>query len=83
MLTMMAGASISLVYIVYTIESNSDKSRRFVRRERRCVSDMFTELGPIYTRISYCMTENDIWKIYSLLAPYYPKKRNCKLNAVI
>ena len=78
MLIMMAGDSIASVCTVYAVESNSDKSCRFVRRERRCVSDIFTELGPIYTHRSYRMTENEFWKLYSLLAPYYPKKRNCK-----
>ena len=58
-LIMMAGASITSVCIVYAVESNSETSCRFVRRKRRRVSNMFTELGPIYTRRSYCMTENE------------------------
>ena len=78
MLIMMAGASVSSVCAMYAVEYNSDKSRRFVSRKRRCVSDIFSELGPIYTRRSYRMTENEFWKLYSLIAPYYPKKKNRK-----
>ena len=78
MLILIAGDIIASVCTIYAVESNSDKSRRFVRLERHCVSDMFSELVPIYTHRSYCMTENEFWKLYSLLAPHYLKKRNCQ-----
>ena len=80
MLIMMAGASVSSVCDMYAVESNSDKSRRFVSHKRQCVSDIFSELGPIYTRRCYRMIENEFWKLYSLIAPYYPKKKNHKRN---
>ena len=78
MLIMMVRANIESVCTVYAFESNSDKSRRFLRRKRHCVSDMFTGLGPIYTRRSYRMTDNEFWKLYRFFSTYYPKKTNCK-----
>ena len=36
-------------------------------RERRPVSSIFKELGPIYTRRAYRMTQDDFWYLCALL----------------
>ena len=43
--------SAALSHVCYALSSQSERnSRIFVRRRRRCVSDIFSELGPINTR---------------------------------
>ena len=83
MLIMMVDASVSSVCAMYTVESNSDKSRHFASRKRRYVSNIFSELGPIYARRSYHMIENEFWTLYSLIAPYYPKNKIVNVNTVM
>ena len=49
--------------------------RRFVRRKRNCVSNIFAELGPTFTKRSYRMSELSFWKLYNMVAPFYPKQK--------
>ena len=48
------GAAMS--HVCYSLFNESNRSRTFVRRKRRCVGDIFQELSPRYTRHSYRMT---------------------------
>ena len=36
------------------------------------MSDVFRELGPYWVKPSYIMTEDDFWKLFNLIHPYYP-----------
>ena len=59
--------------------NHRSRYRRFVTRDRRCVSDIFSDLGPYFVRRSYRMTEEEFWKLFNLIEPFYPKeKKNCK-----
>ena len=49
--------------------------RRFVRRKRKCVSNIFDELGPTFTKRSYRISETSFWKLYNNVAPFYPKRK--------
>ena len=58
-------------YVIYEGKNH----RRFVRRKRKCVSDIFAELGPTFTKRSYRMSETSFWKLYNMVAPFYPKQK--------
>ena len=45
-------------------------TRNFVRRERKCVTKIFAELGPYYMRRNYCMAATTFSKLHFLLQPY-------------
>ena len=47
--------------------------RRFVRRKRKSVSDIFSELGPYYARRAYRMDEVQFWKLYNIIYKTYPR----------
>ena len=69
--------SAALSHLCYSLFSESERvSRIFVRRRRRCVSDIFSELGQINTRRAYRMDGTTFWKLYNMLEPYYPHKRS-------
>ena len=63
-----------MCHVCYSILNDRNRSRTFVCRERRCVSDIFQELGPRYTRRSYRMNSIDFWTLYNIILPYYPKR---------
>ena len=46
---------------------NNIQTRTFVNRDRKSVSDIFTSLGPYYTRRAYRMNEIQFWKLYNIL----------------
>ena len=46
--------------------------RRFIRRKRRIMSDIFSELGPYYTQRSYRMKEQSFWQLYNMIKPFSP-----------
>ena len=60
--------------------NESNRSRTFVRRERRCVSDIFQELGPRYIRRSYRMNSIHFGTLYNAILPYYPKREEMNEN---
>ena len=55
-------------------------NRIFVRRRRKIMSVIFSELGPHYVRKSYRMDEIHFWKLYNLLKPHnrYKKRKRSK-----
>ena len=75
-LVMMSCAALLEVYHNMTDEEKQFKS--FVRRKRRCVSDIFKELGPYWVKRSYRMTEDEFWKLFNIIHPYYPKSNKSK-----
>ena len=76
MLVMMSCAA--LVEICHDMTNQYKNDRRFVSRKRRCVSDIFSELGPYWVKRSYIMTEDEFWKLFNLIHPYYPKNNKRK-----
>ena len=72
LLVMMSCAA--LVEVCHDITNQYKNDRRFVTQKRRCVGDIFSELGPYWTKRSYRMTENEFWKLHNLIVRYYPKK---------
>jgi hypothetical protein len=73
-------------------------SSTFIRRERRSISSIFRELGPLYTRRAYRMDGVSFWELHKKLRPYLkgrvrpassssknPKKkhRNGAVNGII
>ena len=68
------GATVSQV--CYILCSELKMPREFVYWNRRCVSDIFSELGKRYTRQLYRMTENELWMLYNLIQLYYPLHHN-------
>ena len=55
-----------------SVQFISSKPRIFVRRKRRCVKNIFQELGPYHVRRAYCMKESTFWKLNRVLLPYIP-----------
>ena len=49
--------------------------RTFVRRKRKVVSAIFSELGPYYVHKSYRMDEVHFWKLYNMLKPHNRNKK--------
>ena len=71
--TVIAIALVSnIICEVCSYMDNSRKERGWVPRKRRCVKDIFQELGPYHVRRSYCMNESTFWKLNSILLPYIP-----------
>ena len=68
-------ASCSVMDGYYILLFNNMTKRRFVERKRKCVTDIFADYGPYYTRWAYCMNEMQFWKLYNILYKFYPKKR--------
>ena len=66
-----------------------------IRRERRSISSMFQELGPMYTRRSYRMDSISFWALHKKLRPHLKgrirpasssskkKHRNAAVNGII
>ena len=72
------GAAMS--HVCYSLFNESNRSRTFVRRKRRCVGDIFQELSPRYTRHSYRMTSINFWTLFNIILPYYPKREEMNDN---
>ena len=53
-------------------QSSTRKEREWVPRKRRCIKNIFQELGPYHVRRSYRMNENTFWKLNAVLLPYIP-----------
>ena len=51
---------------------SSKRAREWVPRKKRCVKNIFQELGPYHVRRSYRMSEGTFWKLNSILLPYIP-----------
>lgn len=66
--------------VCYSVFDESNCLGTFVCRKRRCVSDIFQELGPRYTRRSYRMNSIEFWTLYNEILPYYPKKEEMDDN---
>ena len=67
-------------YTVFDIISDdllfdSITRRRFIRRKRKSVSDIFSELGPYYVRRAYRMDETQFWKLYNIIYKTYPRAK--------
>ena len=70
---------VAISHVCYSLFNESNRSRTFVCRKRRCVSDTFQELGPRYTRRSYRIAFN-FWTLYNVILPYYPKREEMNDN---
>ena len=65
----------TLLEVALYVINNAKNHRRFVRRKRKCVSNIFAELGPTFTKRLYIMSELSFLKLYNMVAPYYPSQR--------
>ena len=54
--------------------------RRFVRRKRKIMSDIFAELGPLYMQKSYRMQEQHFWMLYNMIKDFSPIEKKRKRN---
>ena len=68
------GATVSQV--CYLFCSEMKMPRECVYQNRRCVSEILSDLGKSYTRRFYRMTKNEFWMLYNLIQLYYPLHHN-------
>jgi hypothetical protein len=55
---------------VFNSQQTVGHSSPHIRRQRRDVSSMFHELGPIYSRRAYRMDTDSFWALHRLLRPH-------------
>jgi hypothetical protein len=78
---------------VFNSQQTVGHSSPHIRRQRRDVSSMFHELGPIYSRRAYRMDTDSFWALHRLLRPHLKgrvrpaslrsKKKRGAVNGVI
>ena len=69
----------------YILLFDNMTKRKFVKRKRRCVTDLFSEYGPYNVRRAYYMDEMQSWKLYNILYKYSPEndKKGNAVNKII
>ena len=76
-------ATVTVLDGSYSTVFDDITKRRFVRRKRRIMSDIFSELGSYYTQRSYRMQEQHFWQLYNMIKPFSPIGKKGNVQGVI